>query len=546
MDYKHKLVNSLINEIIFAKDLHNVCFLNHSENMKLDIETIKIKSEDVIKYPDLPEYRNYDLIIGNFPLGVRVDGDEALPYSQYTVATAIKSMDHVKTRGYGIFLIEPTLLGKGVRSIRNDLEKHGLFIEAYFNLPEDYMKPISRIVPIIILVRKSKPSVEFICEIATIEQVANSINSFHQNINGENLLEGIFIEREKFKGFNNWKILEKIIEIEKETEYKDFKTLPIEKIIYSLNMVRDGENFEDRKNCFYFPRGGNLTIEKELLAIKGREEKYYQLECKESEISPEYLIVFFESKLGKMIHDSMKSEHWNNIRNKETLLNTKIPIPDIKTQNEIINTIKKLNQVKDKISSFEEKLATNPISSQNAIDKIDQILDVVGQLAEEDKILSIIKQGESRTIEFKSSFCLDIKKQTKEKYIQDTSIKSIAGFLNAFGGNLLIGVDDKKNILGIEPEINKFFDDDDDNFLLHFKNILKSKIGEEFNEFIDHKIVKVNNHKILVVNCKQSLDPVYVEEKDFYVRVNPATARLEGPKQFAYIKNHFYKNKFKE
>ena len=73
-----------------------------------------------------------------------------------------------------------------------------------------------------------------------------------------------------------------------------------------------------------------------------------------------------------------------------------------------------MNQVKDKISSFEEKLATNPISSQNAIDKIDQILDVVGQLAEEDKIISIIKQGESRTIEFKSSFCLDIKKQTKE------------------------------------------------------------------------------------------------------------------------------------
>jgi hypothetical protein len=32
---------------------------------------------------------------------------------------------------------------------------------------------------------------------------------------------------------------------------------------------------------------------------------------------------------------------------------------------------------------------------------------------------------------------------------------------------------------------------------------------------------------------------VYVDNKDFFVRTNPSTDQLEGPKLVAYIQNHF-------
>ena len=99
----------------------------------------------------------------------------------------------------------------------------------------------------------------------------------------------------------------------------------------------------------------------------------------------------------------MKSEQLVSIRSKETLYKTTILIPEINQQLEIVKNIKKLNQIIDRVDYFKNQIAVNPISSEYVLQKIDQILDVVGQLAEEDKIKSLIKQGESRSIEFKSS-----------------------------------------------------------------------------------------------------------------------------------------------
>jgi len=44
---------------------------------------------------------------------------------------------------------------------------------------------------------------------------------------------------------------------------------------------------------------------------------------------------------------------------------------------------------------------------------------------------------------------------------------------------------------------------------------------------------------VLYVNCGKSEKPCYLDGKDFYVRTNPATDKLEGPKLVNYIKNHF-------
>ena len=92
---------------------------------------------------------------------------------------------------------------------------------------------------------------------------------------------------------------------------------------------------------------------------------------------------------------------------------------------------------------------------------------------------------------------------------------------------------------GIEKEVDKFYKGVNDDFLKHFKNILKSSIGEEYYPFIDYQIVGVDNKSILYIKCEQSKDPCYLNGKDFYVRTNPATDKLEGPKLVSYIQNHF-------
>jgi len=41
------------------------------------------------------------------------------------------------------------------------------------------------------------------------------------------------------------------------------------------------------------------------------------------------------------------------------------------------------------------------------------------------------------------------------------------------------------------------------------------------------------------VNCAPSDIEVFVDGKDFYVRTNPATDKLDGPKLLEYVKQRF-------
>jgi predicted HTH transcriptional regulator len=166
------------------------------------------------------------------------------------------------------------------------------------------------------------------------------------------------------------------------------------------------------------------------------------------------------------------------------------------------------------------------------------MLEVVGELAESDKVKSIIRSGESKSVEFKETLSLNIRNQTKDKIMEDVVIKTIAAFFNTNGGTLLIGIDDSGVIKGIDKELEKFYENKD-KFLLHFKNLFKTRIGEEFYPYMENSLIVIDFKVVLYVSCQQSSSAVYVDGKDFYVRTNPATDKLEGPKLVAYINNHF-------
>lgn len=159
-------------------------------------------------------------------------------------------------------------------------------------------------------------------------------------------------------------------------------------------------------------------------------------------------------------------------------------------------------------------------------------------LSEEDQIKLLLPKGESKTLEFKETFSLDVKKGTKEKYIEKSALKTIGAFLNSGGGELLIGVNDDGDVLGIDEEISKFYKNED-KYLLNFKNHLKSKIGEGFYPLIDYKVVQVDGKNVVRVSCGMANSPCFLDDTEFYVRSGPATDMLEGRKQHEYIKERF-------
>ena len=157
----------------------------------------------------------------------------------------------------------------------------------------------------------------------------------------------------------------------------------------------------------------------------------------------------------------------------------------------------------------------------------------------EPDIRDLIMSGESYNLEFKTSLRWDLHQQKKNPAIEHSSLKTICAFLNSSGGHLLIGVEDDGRIEGVE--IDKF--ENDDKFLLHFWNLVKSSMGQEVTPYIQTRLEKIDGGTVCHVKCLRSPSPVFLRQKDFpeefYIRTGPSSASLEIREALKYIGERF-------
>jgi ATP-dependent Lon protease len=66
--------------------------------------------------------------------------------------------------------------------------------------------------------------------------------------------------------------------------------------------------------------------------------------------------------------------------------------------------------------------------------------------------MELMERGESRTVEFKSSARWNMHRGDRDQAIEREIVKAVAGFMNAHGGTLLIGVNDDHEAVGLEND----------------------------------------------------------------------------------------------
>jgi type I restriction enzyme R subunit len=156
----------------------------------------------------------------------------------------------------------------------------------------------------------------------------------------------------------------------------------------------------------------------------------------------------------------------------------------------------------------------------------------------------LIKRGESKTLEFKSTLRWSLKEGRKDdKGVTHAALKTIAAFLNTEGGDLLIGVGDDGSIVGIEADQL----DNDDKFMRHLAQVLRNGMGDRAGTCIDPKTQVVQGKTVCVVSCQRSPEPVFLKwkgleaapEGDFFVRSGPGTVKLAPDSAREYIRTRF-------
>ena len=163
----------------------------------------------------------------------------------------------------------------------------------------------------------------------------------------------------------------------------------------------------------------------------------------------------------------------------------------------------------------------------------------------EQHVRELIATGESDTLEFKSSLRWDRREDRINKALEGVVVKTLAGFLNAAGGTLLIGIDDAGAPVGLAADYDTLKKQDRDGFELHLQNLLARNLGEAAAAtFLGVNFHEIDGQDICQVTAEPSDHPVYVEhqrEAIFYLRVGNGTRPLAVKDAVQYVGQHWGK-----
>jgi hypothetical protein len=139
----------------------------------------------------------------------------------------------------------------------------------------------------------------------------------------------------------------------------------------------------------------------------------------------------------------------------------------------------------------------------------------------------LIDGGETDAVEFKSTLRTNLHTGEFDSRIENSALKTIAGFMNLNGGTLLIGVSDDGSVLGLEAD--RF--PNEDKMSLHLLNLIRGRIGEVFLPYVHPMFDGPEGERILLARCERGPKPAFLSDgsqQKFYVRGGNATTELTG------------------
>ncbi|TVZ28699.1 putative DNA-binding protein [Gillisia sp. Hel_I_86] len=154
-------------------------------------------------------------------------------------------------------------------------------------------------------------------------------------------------------------------------------------------------------------------------------------------------------------------------------------------------------------------------------------------------ILKLVEMGEHEWVEFKSTMRYDTFKKNTNRALEVVIAKTIAGFMNAKGGRLIIGVDDDGNILGLENDFKTLKHKNKDGLEREIFRIIRDYLGREACFKSQVSFYELEGKEICLVDAEASPGPVYVTDgkiTTFYVRTGNATYPLSVEETVNYLK----------
>jgi hypothetical protein len=495
-----------------------------------------------------------DLVIATLPMGGPPGGRNR---PDEMIDRLVASARCLSQDGVGVLLTTPFYRTFRIGRLAEALFDDGIYVHGVVNTPPRFLQPHAIIQPLFVVISRRPTQTTFALDCKNIEDLTINISSALNHLDTGHLRTSIEMNIFEFKGFEHWYAQREIDTLEGDfTRYEKSKLCEVSRFV---NLARRGEEFEDIPDSVYLPMIGNGPAVESLSQTSMKHESYAQLVVDTTRATPAFLCSYLNTKYFRLYLEAEKLTRSQTPPrlNREQVRLLPVALPDLETQERITNNIRKLSELRSLVDEISQNLSVNPVSATSMTQQVDEALAVFGKLSAADQVLALIRQGESRSVEFKATFSLpvqsvglnqedenkDLRPQLSQKQLRETletsSLKTIVAFMNSEGGDLLIGVHDNQSINGLNDEIKQMRGNSTDKFLLYFVTKVKDRIGAAWLPHIKHSIVEIDGKSVLRVQCERSQEPAYLDNDVFYIRTNPETTPLKGRDANEYIRRHF-------
>jgi ATP-dependent Lon protease len=158
--------------------------------------------------------------------------------------------------------------------------------------------------------------------------------------------------------------------------------------------------------------------------------------------------------------------------------------------------------------------------------------------------IDLIRAGESKWVEFKQTGRVNVHTRQRDPVMEDMVVRAIAGFMNAEGGILLVGVTDACEVSGIEIDLKTLGRKQDrDGYALWLNTLLDHALGPTAATNVRIAFEDLPGGAVCRLDVEPGRQPTFVrggkDGADLYVRLNNATRRLNTAEAIDYVRSRW-------
>lgn len=340
-----------------------------------------------------------DIVIGCLPFGARASKTLTLAD---TTGNPVELRDdlgnlilaaataRLSENGVGLFVVPPSFFFSE-RSVLKRFAELGFNVDAALALPPGSFAPYTAISTYLLVVTKSPPKTMFVAQLSSDPNTNSQILANLANATEGGAVElGRYVETLDFRGIDSLRAGDYFATASKQI---GFPAVVLEDLATAINLGRFGDSFKfpPASNVIFVPMIGQSDVADSIDELTLKAQNYAQVVIDPAKSHATFIAQFLNSELGKKIREWGKSGATIPKLNKQTLKRIQVFIPDLATQQKMLEIEAGLSAEENTLLSLQNDLLElrrelwrNPRSADTVSDRLEEFsARIAGELKEQ-------------------------------------------------------------------------------------------------------------------------------------------------------------------